>query len=97
MSTWSELSNELHKTVQAVGQSVITVQAESSSTVSGIVLDELTIVTTASAIGDGETIRAWVSPDQMRASSAVIEAPISHCLSQINKSARPPCLRTIRR
>jgi S1-C subfamily serine protease len=64
MSSWSELSNELHKTVQAVGQSVIMVQAESSRTVSGIVLDERTIVTTASAIGDGETIRAWVSPDQ---------------------------------
>ena len=64
MSTWSELSNELHETVQAVGQSVIAVQAESSRTVSGIVLDDLTIVTTASAIGDGETIRAWVSPDR---------------------------------
>jgi serine protease DegQ len=64
MATWGELSNELQKTVQAVGQSVITVQAESSRTASGIVLDERTIVTTASAIGDGEKIRAWVSPNQ---------------------------------
>src|SRR5215472_14562143 len=64
MSTWSELSNELHNTVQAIGQSVITVQAESSRTVSGIVLDERTIVTTASVIGESERIRAWVSPDQ---------------------------------
>ncbi len=71
MSTWSELSNELHKTVQAAGQSVITVQAESSRTVSGIVLDDLTIVTTASAIGDGETVRAWVSPDQQVDASVI--------------------------
>lgn len=63
MGTWSELSNELQKTVQGVGQSVITVQAEGSRTVSGIVLDERTILTTASAIGDGEKIRAWVSRD----------------------------------
>ena len=71
MSTWSELSNELHKTVQAVGQSVITVQAENSRTVSGIVLDEHTIVTTASAINDGEKIRAWVSPDQQVDASVI--------------------------
>ncbi len=71
MSTWSELSNELHKTVQAAGQSVITVRAESSRTVSGIVLDDLTIVTTASAIGDGETVRAWVSPDQQVDASVI--------------------------
>jgi len=64
MGTWSELSNELQKAVQAVGKSVITVQAEGSRTVSGIVLDESTVVTTASAISEGEKVRAWVSPDQ---------------------------------
>jgi hypothetical protein len=46
------------------GQSAITVQARSSRTVSGIVLDERTIVTTASAISDGETIRAWDAPEE---------------------------------
>lgn len=64
MSTWSELSNELCKTVQGVGKGVIALQAEGSRTVSGIVLDEHTIVTTASFISDGEKVRTWVSPDQ---------------------------------
>jgi len=64
MSTWSELSNELCNTVQGAGKSVIALQAEGSRTVSGIVLDEDTIVTTASFISGGEKLRAWVSPDQ---------------------------------
>src|ERR1700751_264206 len=71
MNTWSELSNELQKTVQAVGKSVITVQAEGNRTVSGIVLDEGTIVTTASVISEGEKIRAWVSPDQQIDASVI--------------------------
>jgi serine protease DegQ len=71
MSTWSELSNELGNTVQAVGKSVIALQAEGSRTVSGIVLDEYTIVTTASVISDGEKIRAWVSPDQQIDASVI--------------------------
>jgi serine protease DegQ len=64
MSTWSELSNELSNTVQGVGKGVIALQAEGSRTVSGIVLDEHTILTTASFVNDAEKIRAWVSPDQ---------------------------------
>lgn len=64
MATWSELSNELHKAVQAVGKSVVAVQAEGNRTVSGMVLDEHTIVTTASVIREGERVRAWVSPDE---------------------------------
>ncbi|HEV2396147.1 MAG TPA: S1C family serine protease [Candidatus Sulfotelmatobacter sp.] len=64
MSSWSELSNELSSTVQRVGKSVIALQAEGNRTVTGIVLDELTIVTTASVVSDRERIRAWVSPDQ---------------------------------
>ena len=71
MTTWSELSNELHKTVQAVGKSVITVQTEGHRTVSGIVLDERTILTTASVISDGEKIRAWVSPDRQVEASLI--------------------------
>jgi hypothetical protein len=57
MSTWSELSNELSSTVQGVGKSIVALQAEGNRTVSGIVLDERTIVTTASVISDGEKIR----------------------------------------
>ena len=64
MSTWSELSNELSNSVQDVGKSVVALQAEGSRTVSGIVLDEHTILTTASVISDTEKVRAWVSPDQ---------------------------------
>jgi serine protease DegQ len=71
MSTWSELSNELCNTVQGAGKSVIALQADGSRTVSGIVLDEHTIVTTASFISDGEKIHAWVSPDQ-RVDASVI-------------------------
>lgn len=71
MSTWSELSNELQKTVQALGQSIISVQAESSGTVSGIALDERTIITTASVTNDGEKIRVWVSPDQQVDASVI--------------------------
>jgi len=71
MGIWSELSNELEKTVQGVGRSVITVQAEGSRTVSGIVLDEHAIVTTASAIGESETIRAWISPDRQIDASVI--------------------------
>ena len=71
MATWSELSNELHKTVQAVGKSVVSVQAESNRTVSGVVLDEHTIVTTASVINHGEKIRVWVSPDQQADASVI--------------------------
>lgn len=56
MSTWSDLSNEVSTTVQGVGKSVITLQAEGNRTVSGIVLDERTIVTTASVIGVGTAI-----------------------------------------
>ncbi|HET9309192.1 MAG TPA: S1C family serine protease [Candidatus Sulfotelmatobacter sp.] len=71
MSTWSDLSNELYKAVQAVGKSVVTVQAEGNRPVSGIVLDERTIVTTASVINDGEKIRVWVSPDQQIDASVI--------------------------
>ena len=71
MSTWSELSQELSSTVQGVGRSVIALQAEGNRTVSGIVLDERTIVTTASVISDGENIRAWVSPDQQIDASVI--------------------------
>jgi len=71
MSTWSELSNELCNTVQGVGKGVIALQADGSRTVSGIVLDEHTIVTTASFINDGEKIRAWVSPDQQVDASVI--------------------------
>jgi serine protease DegQ len=71
MSTWNELSNELGNTVQAVGKSIIALQAEGSRTVSGIVLDDYTIVTTASIITDSEKIRAWVSPDQQIDASVI--------------------------
>jgi len=71
MATWNELSNELHQTVQAVGKSAITVQAEGDRTASGIVLDERTIVTTASVISDGEKVRVWVSPDRQIDASVI--------------------------
>ena len=71
MSTWSELSNDLSSTVQRVGKSIVAVQADGNRTVSGIVLDERTIVTTASVVSDGEEIRAWVSRDQQINASVI--------------------------
>jgi serine protease DegQ len=62
MGTWSELSNELSRAIQEVGSSVVTIQAEGGRTVSGILLDEQRIVTTASAISDREKVNAWISP-----------------------------------
>jgi len=64
MSTWNDLSNDLTQAIQAVGKSVVTVQAGGGRTASGIVLDENTVVTTARAVADEEKIRLWVSPDQ---------------------------------
>jgi len=64
MSTWNDLSNELSQAIQAVGKSIVTVQAGAGRTASGIVLDEKTVVTTARAVADEEKIRLWISPDQ---------------------------------
>jgi len=64
MSTWNDLSNELSQAIQAVGKSIVTVQAAGGRTASGIVLDEKTVVTTARAVADEEKIRLWISPDQ---------------------------------
>jgi len=64
MGTWDELSSELSKAIQDVGKSVVTVQPGGGRTASGIFLDEQTIVTTARAVGDHETIRVRVSSEK---------------------------------
>src|SRR5213075_495147 len=64
MSIWNDLSNELSHAIQAVGKSIVTVQAGGGRTASGIVLDEKTVVTTARAVADEEKIRLWIFPDQ---------------------------------
>ena len=64
MSTWNDLSNELSQAIQAIGKSIVTVQAGGARTASGIVIDEKTVVTTARAVADEEKIRLWISPDQ---------------------------------
>lgn len=61
MGTWNELSTELSKAIEEVGESVVTVQAGGGRTASGIVLDEQLIVTTARAVAEHETIRVWMS------------------------------------
>ena len=60
MSTWSELSNELCNTVQAVGKGVIALQAEGRRTVSGIVLDEHTIIVTT--VHERQVVREGTVP-----------------------------------
>jgi len=64
MGTWNDLSSELSQAVQSVGKSIVTIQAGGGRTLSGIILDEKTILTTARGIREDENIRAWVSPDQ---------------------------------
>lgn len=64
MGTWSELSSELSKTIEEVGKSVVTVQADGGRTSSGIILGEQTVVTTARAVADRETIRVWMSSEK---------------------------------
>src|SRR3974390_3241158 len=61
MGIWDELSSELSNAIQDVGKSVVTVQASGGRRASGIFLDEQTIVTTARAVADHETIRVGVS------------------------------------
>ena len=64
MGTWDDLSSELSKAIQDVGKSVVTVQPGGGRTASGIFLDEQTIVTTARAVADHETIRVRVSSEK---------------------------------
>jgi S1-C subfamily serine protease len=64
MGTWNDLSNELSQAIQAVGKSIVTVQAGGGRTASGIVLDEKTVVTSARAVSDEGAIRLWISPDE---------------------------------
>jgi len=71
MSTWNDLSNELSQAIQAIGKSIVTVQAGVARTASGIVIDEKTVVTTARAVADEEKIRLWISPDQPFSGSLV--------------------------
>jgi S1-C subfamily serine protease len=64
MSIWDELSSELSKSIQDIGRSVVTVQGGGGRSASGIFLDEQTIVTTARAVADQETIRVWTSSEK---------------------------------
>jgi len=64
MGTWSELSRELSKAIEEVGNSVVTIQADGGRTASGIILGEQTVVTTARAVADREAIRVWMSSDK---------------------------------
>jgi serine protease DegQ len=64
MGTWNDLSSELSQAIQAVGKSIVAVQAAGGRTASGIVLDQKTVITTVRAVSDEEKIRLWISPDQ---------------------------------
>src|SRR5947207_9699018 len=64
MAGWNELSHEISQAIQAVGKSIVTVQARGGRTSSGIILDDDTVLTTAHSVADDESIRIWISPDQ---------------------------------
>ena len=64
MGTWNELSSELSKAIEEVGETVVTVQTGGGRTASGIVLDEQLIITSARAIAEHETIRVWTSSEK---------------------------------
>jgi len=71
MGTWNALSNELAQAIQEVGRSIVTIQAEGGRIVSGILIDEQKIVTTASVISDAEKVNAWISPNELLNASVV--------------------------
>jgi serine protease DegQ len=62
MGIWNDLSNEIAQAIQEAGKSIVTVQAASGRTASGIILDEDTVLTSAHSISEEENIRVWVSP-----------------------------------
>jgi serine protease DegQ len=64
MGTWNDLSNEIAQAIQETGKSIVTVQAASGRTASGIILDEGTVLTSAHSISEEENIQIWVSPGQ---------------------------------
>lgn len=63
MGIWNELSSEMSKAIQDVGESVVTVQAGGGRRASGMFLDEQTVVTTARAVADHEAVRVWMSSE----------------------------------
>src|SRR5215472_1327097 len=63
MGTWSQLSSEISQAVQKVGESIVALEA-GGRTLSGIVVDDTTIVTSAHAIREEAKIHAFVTPDQ---------------------------------
>lgn len=64
MATWSELSNEIAEAIQSVGRSIVTVQGDGRGTGAGIVLDETTVLTSAHAVSETDSVSVWISPQE---------------------------------
>jgi len=93
MGTWSELSDELSKAIEEAGKSVVTVQADGGRTASGIILDEQTILTTARAIGDRESIRVWISSEEpLNATFVGRDADTDIGLLKLERRIGPPAV-----
>ena|SRR5437867_12939496 len=75
MGTWDDLSNELSQGIETVGKNIVTVQPGGGRTSSGIILENDTILTSAHAVSEGESIRGWISPDQPFAATLVGRDP----------------------
>lgn len=63
MGIWNQLSSEISQTIQKVGECIVGVQA-GGRTVSGIVIDDNSIITSAHAISEEVNLRAFLTPDQ---------------------------------
>ena len=63
MGIWNQLSDEMSQTIQKVGESIVGVQT-GGRTVSGIVIDDNSIITSAHAISEEVNLRAFLTPDQ---------------------------------
>ena len=64
MGTWNELSTELSQAIQAVGKNIVTVEGGGGRTSSGIILEDNTVLTSAHAVSEAESVRVWISHEQ---------------------------------
>ena len=71
MGTWNELSTEISQAIQSVGKNIVTVQAGGGRTSSGIILEDDTIVASAHAVSEGESVRVWISHDKPHTATLV--------------------------
>ena len=90
MASWSELSNEIAQSIQAVGKSIVAVQPRGGRTSSAIILDNHTIITTARSVADESSVQVWISPDESATATLKCSDPGTEiALLQVEKKIGP--------